>query len=226
MSNNHRISVLIPALNERESLPEMLAELPKDVIDEIVVIDGHSTDGTPDLMRELGYRAVAQEGKGYGMGVISGIKAARGDLLSFLDADGSYDPSGLERLLEYIEQGYDIVFCSRYLAGAGSDDDTFIRWLGNKIFTFLLRLMFGVRLTDALFFYALGKKEVFESLDLESTDFSICVEIPIKVHKRGYKYTEIPLTERRRIAGVSKVNAAWDGLRILAAMVKFKLKGY
>jgi len=113
-----------------------------------------------------------------------------------------------------------------YLAGAGSDDDTFIRWLGNKIFTFLLRLMYGVRLTDALFFYALGKKEVFESLDLESTDFSICVEIPIKVHKRGYKYTEIPLTERQRIAGVSKVNAAWDGLRILAAMVKFKLKGY
>ena len=86
--------------------------------------------------------------------------------------------------------------------------------------------MFGVRLTDALFFYALGKKEVFESLDLESTDFSICVEIPIKVHKRGYKYTEIPLTERRRITGVSKVNAAWDGLRILAAMVKFKIKGY
>ena len=160
------------------------------------------------------------------MGVISGIKAARGDLLSFLDADGSYDPSALARLLEVIEQGYDIVFCSRYLAGAGSDDDTFIRRLGNKIFTALLRLMFGVRLTDALFFYALGKKEVFEALGLESTDFSICVEIPIKVHKRGYKYTEIPSAERKRIAGVSKVNAAWDGLRILAAMVKFKLKGY
>ena len=86
--------------------------------------------------------------------------------------------------------------------------------------------MFGVRLTDALFFHALGKKEVFEGLDLESTDFSICVEFPIKVHKRGYKYTEIPLTERQRIAGVSKVNAAWDSLRTLAAIVKFKLKGY
>ena len=92
MSNNHRISILIPALNERDSLPQMLAELPKDDIEEIVVIDGHSTDGTPDLVRELGYRVVAQEGKGYGMGVISGIKAARGDLLSFLDADGSYYP--------------------------------------------------------------------------------------------------------------------------------------
>ena len=74
MSNNHRLSVLIPALNERESLPQMLAELPKHVIDEIVVIDGHSTDGTPELVRELGYRAVAQEGKGYGMAVISGIE--------------------------------------------------------------------------------------------------------------------------------------------------------
>ncbi len=94
MSNKHRIFVLILALNERESLPEMLAELPKDDIDEIVAIDGHSTDGTPELVRELGYRAVAQEGKGCGMGVISGIKAAQGDLLSFVDADGSYVPVG------------------------------------------------------------------------------------------------------------------------------------
>lgn len=225
MSDRYRISVLIPARDESESLPAMLEELPKDLIDEIIVVDGHSEDGTPEIARKLGYKVIRQEGRGYGRGVISGIKAAGGDLLSFMDADGSFDPKELPRLRDLIEQGYDIVFCSRYLPGAGSDDDTVIRRLGNGIFTFLLRTMFGVRLTDALFFYALGKKEIFERLDLACNDFSLCVEVPIKVHRAGYKYTEIASKERPRIAGVSKVNAAQDGLRILTAMLKFRFGG-
>lgn len=222
----NRISIVIPARNERECLPAVLEELPKDRVREIIVIDGHSTDGTLDLVRDLGYAAVTQEGRGYGMGVISGIKVAKGELLTFMDADGSYDPDALPRMLDLIDQGNDIVFCSRYLPEAGSDDDTAIRKLGNWMFTFLLRTMFGVRLSDALFFYALGKREVFEALDLEAHDFSLCVEIPVKVHKAGFRYTEIPSKERARIAGVSKVNALWDGLSILAFMVKLKLKGY
>ncbi len=225
VSGGYRISVLVPARDERESLPAMLEELPKDLIHEIIVVDGHSNDGTPQLVRKLGYRVITQQGRGYGMAVISGLRAAGGDLVTFMDADGSFDPKELPRLLELIEQGYDIVFCSRYLPGAGSDDDTFIRKLGNKIFTVLLRTMFGVRLSDALFFYALGKKAVFARLDLECKDFALCVEVPIKVHRAGYKYTEIASTERRRLAGVSKVNAALDGLRILAAMLKLRFGG-
>jgi glycosyltransferase involved in cell wall biosynthesis len=174
----------------------------------------------------MGHTLVTQDGRGYGMGVISGIKAATGELLTFMDADGSYDPAALPRMLELIDQGNDIVFCSRYLPDSGSDDDTAIRALGNWVFTFLLRTLFGVKLSDALFFYALGRRELFEGLDLEARDFSLCVEIPVKVHKAGYRYAEIPLKERTRIAGVSKVNALWDGLSILAFMVRLKLKGY
>ena len=79
-----------------------------------------------------------------------------------------------------------------------------IRLVGNKFFSLLLRTLFGVRLTDVLYFYLMGKKEMFQDLDLRSSDFAICVEIPIKVHQMGYKYTEIPSRERRRIAGESK----------------------
>lgn len=226
MNQARRISLLIPARNEYEALPHMLEGLPRDFAHEIIVVDGHSDDGTPVLARKSGCKVVIQEGRGYGMGVISGIKAAEGDLLCFMDADGSYDPEALPRLLELIDQGYDIVFCSRYLPGAGSDDDTFIRKLGNKFFTVLARAMFKIKLTDSLFFYALGKKEVFEALELTARGFAICIEIPIKVQKAGYKYTEIPSKERPRLAGQSKVNAIWDGLLILATMIKLKCKGY
>ena len=216
MTDHLRISVVIPARNECKSLPTMLRELPADKIHEILVVDGHSTDGTPDVVRAAGFKVVTQQRRGYGAGVITGMQVAEGDLVTFMDADGSYDPEAIFRMRELIEtKGYDIVFCSRYLPESGSDDDTIVRLIGNKFFTTLMRVMFGVKITDALFFYALAKKEVYDSIKWETTDFSLCIEVPIKVHKAGYKYTEIPSRERPRIAGVSKVNAFTDGLAIL-----------
>ncbi len=225
MNEAHRISLLIPARNEYDALPHMLEDLPKDFAHEIIVVDGHSDDGTPVLARKSGCKVVIQEGRGYGMGVISGIKAAEGDLLCFMDADCSGDPGALPRLLETVNQGYDMVFCSRYLPG-GSRENMMIRGLGDKVFTFLARALFKVDLTDAILFYALGKKEAFEALGLTARGFSIRAEVPIKLHKAGYKYTEIPSRERPRFAGRSKVNAMWDGLMILATMIKLKCKGY
>ena len=227
MSEHLSVSVVIPARNEKESLPAMLQELPASSLHEILVIDGHSTDGTPDIVRAAGFQAVTQEGRGYGAGVITGMKVAKGDLVTFMDADGSYDPEAIFRMRDLIEtKGYDVVFCSRYLPASGSDDDTIIRLVGNKIFTALLRIMFGVKLTDALFFYALAKREVYQSINWECADFALCVEVPIKVKKAGYSYTEIPSRERPRIGGDSKVNAFTDGLSILWAMIKLKLKGH
>jgi len=223
MNTPPRVSVAIPARNEAESIPAMLAELSGYAVHEILVVDGHSTDGTPDIVRELGHKVIAQRGRGYGMGVISGIQSVDGDAVTFMDADGSYDPEALSRMAGLMEAGYDAVFCSRYLPESGSDDDTPIRLLGNWFFTRLARWMFGVRLTDILFFYALIKTDVLRKLDLECQDFSLCVEVPIKLHRAGYRYTEIPSHERPRIGGVSKVNAVTDGLRILAAMIRLKL---
>jgi len=224
MAERLRVSVVIPARNERDSLPDVLKELSTRPLHEVLVVDGHSTDGTPDIVRAAGCRVVTQQGRGYGAGVMTGMKLADGDLVTFMDADGSYDPEAIPRMQALIEnEGYDIVFCSRYLPESGSDDDTFIRLTGNKIFTTLMRVMFGVRLSDALFFYALARKEIYTSIKWQCTDFALCVEIPIKVHQRGYRYTEIPSRERPRIGGDSKVNAFTDGLSILWAMIKLRL---
>lgn len=222
MDTEKRISIIIPAKNESESLPEMLAEIPKDLVHEIIVVDGHSTDGTEDVVKKLGHRVVQQDGDGYGMAVNTGLNMATGELITFMDADGSYDPMALRPLMREIDQGYDVVFCSRYLPEAGSDDDTAIRYMGNKLFTWLLRKLHGVQITDALFLYILAKKEIFANINMTSKSFDWCIEFPVRVHQAGLKYKEIPSRERKRIAGQSKVNAFSDGLNILMAMLRLK----
>lgn len=223
MNAGERISVIVPARDERESLPTVLGEIPRDLVHEIIVVDGHSTDGTPDVARALGHRVVTQDGTGYGMAVVTGIREATGDLLTFMDADGSYDPAALSRMLDGIRRGDDVVFCSRYLPQAGSDDDTVVRYVGNVFFTWLVRWLFGVRTTDSLFFYALAKRQVFDQIDLRCRGFALCVEFLVNVHRAGFRYSEIPCRERRRIAGESKVNALIDGARILGSLVRLGL---
>lgn len=221
---NKKISVIIPAKNEDLCLSTMVNELPMDIIKEIIVIDGHSTDNTVQVAKDLGLQVYLEEGKGYGCGISTGLKYATGDYITIMDADGSYDPKSLYILQEKLEnENLDAVFCSRYLPESGSDDDTPIRFLGNKLFSWALRFVHGVQITDSLFLYCLSKKEVFSQVNIKSEGFDWCVEYPIKVHKQGFKYGEIPSFERPRLDGVSKVNAFTDGLQIAWTMLKLKL---
>lgn len=135
-----------------------------------------------------------------------------------MDGDGSYNPKALHEMRSLIDN-YDAVFCSRYKDGAKSPDDTPIRALGNKIFTKLVKLLFGPKITDSLFFYPMFKKNILENLDLDSDDFTLCLELPVKVHANGLKYIEILSEERERYAGVTKVNALTDGFKILLGIL-------
>ena len=223
MSNNN-LTVIIPTLNEVECIGRVLEELAGTCADEILVIDGHSTDGTAELVKKLGFKVIMQDGKGYGNAVATGLRRAKGDIIIPMDADGSYDPRDIEKLLKGIENGSDVVFASRYLPQSGSDDDTIIRFVGNKFFTFLLKTIHGVQISDSLFLYVAAKKEVFQALNLQSQGFEYCIEFPIKVQRAGLKYTEVPSIERARIGGASKVNAFFDGLVILWYMLKWRFK--
>ena len=226
MNIKKNISIIIPAKNEEQSLPLMLRELPIDIIKEIIIVDGHSNDQTIDVVEKLQIQEVQiiqQTGKGYGNAINEGTKKVTGDFIVFMDADGSYNPKSLVEIMTKIEtHSLDVCFCSRYLLGAGSDDDTMIRYIGNKIFSFLLKYVHGVKISDALFLYCMVRRNALERLKMTSNGFSFCVEFPIRVHNIGLKYTEIPSFERKRFAGKSKVNAFVDGF--LIAMTIFKLK--
>jgi hypothetical protein len=120
--------------------------------------------------------------------------------------------------------GFNFIFASRYShKESGSDDDTILTLIGNKIFTFLGRIFFKLNLSDILFTYVLGETNKFKNLKLKSKDFRLCVEIPVKIIRNNYSYTTIPSFERSRLGGKKKVNEFQDGFLILFAMVKLFL---
>ena len=149
------------------------------------------------------------------------INEASCEYIAYMDGDGSYNPNAIIEMKSLIGD-FDIVFSSRYKGGAKSPDDTLIRALGNKIFTFLVKLLFKCKITDALFFYPLSKKSVLKNLELSSQDFTLCLELPALAHSQNLKYTEILSEERERYAGKTKVNALIDGLKILRGIFSIK----
>jgi len=132
------------------------------------------------------------------------------------------NPKYLENMLNKTKiNNLDFLFASRYEKhDSGSDDDNIITYIGNYIFTKIGNIFFSLKITDILFTYVLGKTNEFNSLNLTSYDFTLCVEFPIKANRFGYKLSTIPSYERSRIGGKKKVNAFKDGLLILIKMIK------
>ena len=220
-----RVSLIIPTLNEAGSIEAVLKEIPRDVVHEVLIVDGASTDGTPELVRRLGDRVIQQEGRGYGAAIITGLKHVSGDIIVLADADGSYNLDDIRLLVQRVEDGADLTLGSRYLPESGSEDDTIIRYVGNKVFTWTLGKLYGVELTDALFFYMAIRRDVVRSITATSPGFEYIVEFLIKAQRGGFKFAEIPSAEKARTAGKSKVNAFVDGLRMLWIMIGARLRG-
>lgn len=213
------LTLVIPAKNEEYSLPEVLKEL-KNFNLKIIVIVENSDIETLNSIKSFNIEIIYQSGKGYGDAIIEGINNVKTDYFCIFNADGSFDPKYLKPMLNACENNLDFVFASRYLKEGGSDDDTFLTKLGNYIFTKIGNIFFLIDITDILYTYLLGKTNSFKKLNLTSKDFCLCVELPIKANRNNMNITDIPSYERRRIAGVKKVNEFKDGLKILFYMIK------
>lgn len=218
-----RTSVIIPTFNEVSTIEDTLKDIPKEVVDEILVIDGHSTDGTVELVRKLGYPLFFQKEKGFGSAISEAVRRTRGDVLIFITSDYSQNPKDIPKLLEKIQEGYDVVLASRYLPGSGSDDDTFLHYFGNKAFTFLTNLIHGSNFSDCLYFFMAIRKKVLDSLQLNSPGFEYCIELPIKVHRAGFRVAQIPSFERKRAGGKAKFQGFYHGFKILKKIIKLRI---
>ncbi len=215
-----KVSLIIPTKNEANSIEKTLAEVPGGIIDEIIIVDGNSTDGTPEIVKKLGCKVIEGVGGGYGTAVRTGIKQSMGDVLIFMDADGSQNPKDIPRLLEKIKEGYDVGWGSRFLPDGGSADNTLIRSFGNWFFSLLTRLVQGLKVADILYTFSAFKREIFDKIKLESSGFELCIELPLRAHKAGFKFGEIACFERKRFADKTKVNDLFDGWKILLAILK------
>ena len=214
------ITLIIPAKNESESLPKVLDEL-KNFKFKTIVILKNEDKATIQSISNYKIKIVFQDSLGYGDALIKGINSVETELFCIFNADGSFDPKEINNMSsELINNNYDFIFSSRYEEGAGSDDDTKLTYLGNKIFTLLGKIFFKLKITDILYTFVLGKTEKAKKLNLSSKDFRFCVELPIKAIRNNMKLKSVKSFERKRIAGQKKVNEFKDGSLILIEMFK------
>ncbi len=220
------LTLIIPAKFESESLPIFLNEISNLNCKKLVILE--KTDNlTIDSIKTFSeVEILYQNKKGYGAALIEGIKNTKTDFFCIINADGSMNPVYIFDMLKKTkENNLDFLFASRYEKNhAGSDDDNLITLVGNFIFTKIGNIFFSLSITDILFTYVLGKTRSFNDLKLQSNDFTLCVEFPIKANRNNYKLDTISSFERNRIGGKKKVNAFKDGLLILLKMITMFFK--
>ena len=222
--NEKNLTLIIPAKKEQDSLPIVINELDSFNLTKTVILEKQDIE-TIESIKNLNCDILFQTNKGYGDALINGIQNTKTKYFCIFNADGSFDPKEISGMLDKVkDDNVDFVFGSRYLKNASSDDDTFITYIGNKIFSFLGKVIFRLPINDILYTFVLGNTEKAKNLNLEQKDFSFCVELPIKAHKSKYKLISTVAHERSRIAGTKKVNAFKDGFLILTQMLKLIFK--
>jgi len=219
MWKDKKVTVQIAAYDEGKSIGKVLENIPREVVDEVLVVVDDPTDSTVKPAQELGARVLVQPSRGFGSAHKHGFKNATGDIIVIMDADYSQNPEDIPRLLVKIDEGYDVGMGSRYMKGASTEEETPIRFVGNKMFTFLTNLIHRMKTSDSLYCFMAVKKDTLNSLDLKSNDFALCVEVLVKLHKAGCKLSEVPCIERRRYADESRVGAFTDGFKIFWQML-------
>ena len=213
------LTLVIPAKYEAESLPIVLRELENLDMKKIVVIPPYD-HATKKVAEQFDCKIVEQEGEGFGSALIEGINKVQTKYLCIFNADGSFNPKYLRGMIELLDTKYDFVFNSRYIDGGGSDDDTFLTFIGNKFFTASCKILFSLNVSDVLFTYVMGKSEAFKKLDLQNTDFTFCIELPVKAKLNKFECTSFASYERSRISGKKKVNEFKDGFLILISIIR------
>ena len=206
-----RVSVVIPTHNEAESIGRVLADLPADIVSEVLVVDSNSTDGTAEIAATMGARVLYESRRGYGRACLTGISNVQNpDIVVFLDGDYSDRPAQLPLLLAPIIEGRaDITLGSRVVA---QQNHAALRWhqrFGNRLAAILIRFLYRVQITDLGPFRA-ARVDVLHALDLEQATYGWAVEMILKGAKAGFRIVEVPVSYHPRI-GTSKISGTVRG---------------
>lgn len=210
MRNDSTVSVIIPAFNEEESIGKVIAAIP-EWVDDIIVVDNASTDGTAEAAGSAGARIVPESRPGYGSACLAGIAALDDpDIVVFLDADFSDHPDEMDRLVDPIVEGRaDIVIGSRVLGTREPGALVPHARFGNLLACTLIRLFWGAKFTDLGPFRSV-RRSTLEMLDMRDTNYGWTVELQVKAARDGFSIIEAPVSYRRRI-GRSKISGTVKG---------------
>jgi glycosyltransferase involved in cell wall biosynthesis len=219
------ISVVIPTLDEAANLPHVLTRIPS-MVDEVVLVDGHSRDGTVDVARTIrpDVRVVLQNGKGKGNALACGFAAASGDIIVMIDADASNDPSEIPRFVAALLDGNDFAKGSRFATGGASADITRVRNAGNRALGLTVNLLFRTRYTDLCYGFNAFWRDCLPHMHVTCDGFEVETLIHVRVARAGLAVAEIASVEHERLHGESKLSAVRDGLRILRMIFRERVR--
>jgi glycosyltransferase involved in cell wall biosynthesis len=216
------VSLIIPALNEADCLAQLLSEVPVNQLHQVIVVDNGSTDDTAGVAREAGAYVIEEPRRGYGFACAAGAADAEGDVLIFMDGDGSFVPVELVSLVAPIARDEaDLVLGARRFQTSKSDVMPHHQRFGNLLFAWLLRRRYGLALTDLGPFRAI-RRDLLLELDMQEHTYGWPLEMIIKTARARKRILEVPVTYRPRIAGQSKVGGTLRGT-VLAAYRYFSV---
>jgi glycosyltransferase involved in cell wall biosynthesis len=214
------VSLVVPAHNEARNIPWVFEQIP-DCVDEVILVDGESEDATLRMASHClpTVRSVPQQGPGKGSALRTGFEAASGEYVVMLDADGSMWPGEIPHYVHFLDNGYDFVKGSRFVAGGGSLDLTRIRSLGNRALLTVVNRLYDTVLTDLCYGYCAFRRSFLDELDLRSTGFEIEAEMVAHALRSGLRIAEVPSLELPRRNGRSHLHAVSDGRRVLRTLL-------
>lgn len=226
-----KTTIIVPTLNEAEGMKVIMPRISREWYDQLIVLDGGSTDGTVEYARQNGYDVHIQREKGIRQGYHEIIDMIKGDFVITFSPDGNSVPESIPELISKMKEGYDMVIVSRYAKNAKSYDDDIITGFGNWLFTTLINLIHGSKYTDSMVIFRAYKRSLIDSLDLDKDSSHAYVEklyrtrisweplLSVRAAKRKLKCADIPGDEPPRIGGDRKLKIVKWGLAYLTQVI-------
>jgi len=216
------ISVVIPTLNEAGNILEAVTTIEKELAypKEIIVVDGNSTDGTTEIVKDASFCKLIMEPRlGYGIALRTGIKNAKGNIIVMVDGDGTYEVRHINRLVErMIEKDADMVLGTRMYDPQKAMG--FLNFIGNKLITFFYNFFYAQILSDTQSGFRAISHEAIDNVELKEGDMAFATEMLVQFAKEGYNMVEIPTTYKARKYGKSKLKPFKSGIEIFSTMFK------
>ena len=202
---NVGVALIVPVLNEADTIADVVRAVPRDVVDEVIVVDGGSTDETVARARAAGARVILEPRSGYGSACLAGVGATKHPVVAFIDGDGSDDPAEIHRLVAPILAGeQDFVIGSRARGVREKGSMGLHQLIAGHIAGFFMRALYGVRYTDMCPLRAI-RRDALERLRMREKTYGWNLEMQMRAARAGLRILELPIRHRNRAGGASKV---------------------